>query len=122
MAAIGGIVEGLRENGFLLGHLRTEAGKLTDAKVKADLLADVETLAKLVPQYKERAEKEAVSIDVVTAFAHIYVSILLAEQLQIAKQKNLADILASKAKVFPYFHTMSRRYLAGLQVTLSAAA
>lgn len=122
VAAIGGIVEGLRENGFLLTYLRSQVGKLTDSKIKADLLADVEALAKLVPRYKERTEKEAVSIDVVTAFAHIYVSILLAEQLQVAKQKNIAEIVTSKEKVFPHFHTMSRRYLAGLQVTLSAAA
>ncbi len=122
VAAIGGIVEGLRENGFLLAHLRGEINKLSDAAQKTGLNADVDTLAKLVPQYKERAEKEAVSIDMVTAFAHIYVSILLAQQLQIAKQKNISDIAASKAKVFPYFHQMSRRYLAGLAVAVTNAA
>lgn len=122
VAAIGGIVEGLREGGFLLAHLKTEIDKLSDAKQKAGLGADVDALAKLVPQYKERAEKEAVSIDMVTAFAHIYISILLAQQLQIAKQKNLADIAASKEKVFPHFHLMSRRYLAGLAVAVANAA
>lgn len=122
VAAIGGIVEGLREGGFLLGHLRGEIGKLSDAAQKTALNADVDALAKLVPQYKERAEKEAVSIDMVTAFAHIYVSILLAQQLQLAKQKDLADIAASKAKVFPYFHQISRRYLAGLAVAVASAA
>ncbi|HNL11380.1 MAG TPA: acyl-CoA dehydrogenase, partial [Turneriella sp.] len=121
-AAIGGIVEGMRENGFLLGHLRTEIAKLADVKTKADLTADVEQLVKLVPQYKERAEKEAVSIDMVAAFARIYTSILLAQQLQVAKQKGLADIAEAKAKVFPHFHVMSRRYLAGLAVTLASAA
>jgi acyl-CoA dehydrogenase len=122
VAAIGGIVEGLRENGFLLGHLRSEIGKLTDATVKAELTADVDQLVKLVPQYKERTEKEAVSIDMVAAFARVYTSILLAQQLQVAKQKGLADIAEAKAKVFPHFHVMSRRYLAGLAVTLSSAA
>lgn len=122
VAAIGGIVEGMRENGFLLGHLRTEIAKLADVKTKADLTADVEQLVKLVPQYKERAEKEAVSIDMVAAFARIYTSILLAQQLQVAKQKGLADIAEAKAKVFPHFHVMSRRYLAGLAVTLASAA
>lgn len=122
VAAIGGIVEGLREGGFLLTHLKTEINKIGDAGQKAALQADVDTLAKLVPQYKERAEKEAVSIDMVTAFAHVYVSILLAQQLDIAKKKNLAEIAASKAKVFPYFHLISRRYLAGLAVTVSTAA
>ncbi|MBX3722073.1 MAG: acyl-CoA dehydrogenase family protein [Turneriella sp.] len=122
VAAIGGIVEGLREGGFLLGHLKSEIEKISDANQKTALLADVDTLAKLVPQYKERAEKEAVSIDMVTAFAHVYVSILLAQQLDIAKKKNLADIAASKAKVFPYFHLISRRYLAGLAVAVTTAA
>lgn len=122
VAAIGGIVEGLREGGFLLGHLKSEIEKTSDAKQKTALLADVDTLAKLVPQYKERAEKEAVSIDMVTAFAHVYVSILLAQQLDIAKKKNLTDIAASKAKVFPYFHLISRRYLAGLAVAVTTAA
>jgi alkylation response protein AidB-like acyl-CoA dehydrogenase len=122
VAAIGGIVEGLREGGFLMTHLRGEIGKLSDSKTAAALTADVEALAKLVPQYKERAGKEAVSIDMVSAFSRIYVSILLAQQLQIATQKGLSEIAASKAKVFPHFHTMSRRYLAGLAVTLSAAA
>ena len=122
VAAIGGIVEGLRENGFLLGHLRSEIGKLTDAKTKEALNADVDTLAKLVPQYKERENKEAVSIDMVSAFARIYVSILLAQQLQIAQQKGLTEIAASKAKTFPHFHVMSRRYLAGLAVAIANAA
>ncbi len=122
VAAIGGIVEGLRENGFLLGHLRGEIGKLSDAKTKDALNADVDTLAKLVPQYKERQQKEAVSIDMVSAFARIYVSILLAQQLQIAKQKNITEISESKSKVFTHFHVMSRRYLAGLAVTIGAAA
>lgn len=122
VAAIGGIVEGLREGGFLMAHLRSEIGRLSDSKTAAALTADVEALAKLVPQYKERAEKEAVSIDMVTAFSRIYVSILLAQQLQIAKEKGLTEIAESKAKVFPHFHVMSRRYLAGLAVTLSAAA
>ncbi|HRP68987.1 MAG TPA: acyl-CoA dehydrogenase family protein [Turneriella sp.] len=120
VAAIGGIVEGLREGGFLLTHLRAEIDRLTDATRKKGLLADVEALAKTVPQYKERANKEAISIDMVTAFAHVYVSILLAEQLQIAETKNLSEIAASKASVFPYFHQLSRRYLAGLQVTVAA--
>ena len=122
VAAIGGIVEGLREGGFLMTHLRGEIGKLSDSKTAPALTADVEALAKLVPQYKERAGKEAVSIDMVSAFSRVYVSILLAQQLQIATQKGLSEIAASKAKVFPHFHTMSRRYLAGLAVTLSAAA
>jgi len=122
VAAIGGIVEGLREGGFLMAHLRSEIGRLSDSKTAAALSADVEALAKLVPQYKERQEKEAVSIDMVTAFSRIYVSILLAQQLQIAKEKGLSEIAESKAKVFPHFHVMSRRYLAGLAVTLSAAA
>lgn len=122
VAAIGGIVEGLREGGFLMAHLRSEIGRLSDSKTAAALTADVEALAKLVPQYKERTEKEAVSIDMVAAFSRIYVSILLAQQLQIAKEKGLKEIAESKAKVFPHFHVMSRRYLAGLTVTLSAAA
>lgn len=122
VAAIGGIVEGLRENGFLLGHLRSEIGKLTDAKTKEALNSDVDTLVKLVPQYKERENKEAVSIDMVSAFARIYVSILLAQQLQIAQQKGLTEIAASKAKTFPHFHVMSRRYLAGLAVAIANAA
>lgn len=122
VAAIGGIVEGLREGGFLLGHLRAEISKLSDAGVKTSLNADVDTLAKLVPQYKERKEKEAVSIDMVTAFGHIYMSILLEQQLQIAQKKNLADIVASKAKIAPYFHAISRRYLAGLAVAVANAA
>jgi alkylation response protein AidB-like acyl-CoA dehydrogenase len=122
VAAIGGIVEGLREGGFLLGHLRGEINKLSDAGVKTSLNADVDTLAKLVPQYKERKEKEAVSIDMVTAFGHIYMSILLEQQLQIAQKKNLADIVASKTKIAPYFRAISRRYLAGLAVAVSNAA
>lgn len=122
VAAIGGIVEGLREGGFLLGHLRAEISKLSDAGVKTSLNADVDSLAKLVPQYKERKEKEAVSIDMVTAFGHIYMSILLEQQLQIAQKKNLADIVASKAKIAPYFRAISRRYLAGLAVAVANAA
>ncbi|GAB4436124.1 MAG: acyl-CoA dehydrogenase family protein [Turneriella sp.] len=122
VAAIGGIVEGLREGGFLLAHLRAEIGKLTEAKIKDELSADVEQLVKFVPQYKDRNEKEALSIDMVAAFARVYTSILLAQQLQIAKQKGLTDIVETKAKVFPHFHAMSRRYLAGLAVTLSSAA
>jgi alkylation response protein AidB-like acyl-CoA dehydrogenase len=122
VAAIGGIVEGTRENGFLLAHLRGEIEKIGDAKIKAELSADVETFAKLVPQYKERQEKEAVSIDMVAAFARIYISILLAQQLSIAKQKNLPGIVESKSKSFPHFHAMSRRYLAGLAVTVRSAA
>lgn len=122
VAAIGGIVEGLRENGFLLSHLRSELGKLADAKIRDELTSDVEELVRLVPKYKERVEKEAISIDMVAAFARVYASILLAQQLQIAQQKGVADIAASKGKVFPHFHVMSRRYLAGLAVTLSSAA
>lgn len=122
VAAIGGIVEGLREGGFLLDHLRTEIGKLSDDKQKSAFTADVEQLVKLVPLYKERPEKEAVSIDMVAAFARVYTSILLAQQWQIARQKNLADIAEIKAKVVQHFHAMSRRYLAGLAVTLASAA
>lgn len=122
VAAIGGIVEGLREGGFLLEHLRSEINKLTDQKIKTALTADVEQLVRLVPQYKERPEKEAVSIDMVAAFARVYISILLYQQLQIAQQKGLADIAAAKSKIAPYFHTMSRRYLAGLAVALTQAA
>jgi len=122
VAAIGGIVEGMRENGFLYGHLLGEIAKLTDATTRKELTADVEQLVKFVPQYKERAQKEAISIDMVAAFARVYTSILLAQQLQIARQKNLNEIAEIKAKVFPHFHVMSRRYLAGLAVTLASAA
>jgi len=122
VAAIGGIVEGLRDGGFLHTHLTQEIAKLKDAALKASYSTDLDTLVKLVPKYKERDEKEAVSIDVVTAFAHVYVAILLAQQLEIAKAKNLTAIVESKAKVVPHFNVMSRRYLAGLAVTLTNAA
>ncbi|MBV6493837.1 MAG: Crotonobetainyl-CoA dehydrogenase [Turneriella sp.] len=122
VAAIGGIVEGLREGGFLLTHLRSEVEKLSDAEKKKALGEDIEALAQLVPIYKAHAHKEAISIDMVTAFAHVYTSLLLAEQLQIAQKKNLTDIASSKAAVFPHFHRLSRRYLAGLKVAVNSAA
>lgn len=122
VAAIGGIVEGLRENGFLLGHLRDQTGRLRAQAVKAELDADIDQLVRLVPRYKERPDKESLSIDMVAAFARVYTSVLLAQQLQIADERGLSDIAAAKAKVFPHFHVMSRRYLAGLAVTLAAKA
>lgn len=122
VAAIGGIVEGMREGGFLLSHLKTEINKLNDAKQKAALTQDVEALAKLVPDYKARPEKEAISIDMVTAFGHIYMTVLLAQQWQIATQKNFSEIAALKAKTFPHLHTLSRRYLAGLAIAVGSQA
>ena len=122
VAAIGGIVEGLREGGSLLTHLKTEIDKLKDAQIKKGLEDDVAKLASQIPLYKEKSDKEAVSVDVVTAFAFVYVSILLAQQLEIATNKKLADIVDSKKAAFKTFHLMSRRYLAGLLVTLSPAA
>ncbi|MBS0616843.1 MAG: acyl-CoA dehydrogenase family protein, partial [Spirochaetes bacterium] len=48
VAAIGGIVEGLRENGFLHTHLTQEIAKLKDAALKSGYSADLDTLVKLV--------------------------------------------------------------------------
>ncbi|MCS6972636.1 MAG: acyl-CoA dehydrogenase family protein [Leptospiraceae bacterium] len=121
VAAIGGIVEGLREGGFLLEHLRTEIAKIRDTKIQNALTQDTEKLTALVPRYKELPEKEAFSIDMVAAFARVYISILLAQQMEIALAKNLA-IAENKSRVFRHFHGMSRRYLSGLAAQLELAA
>ncbi len=122
VAAIGGVVQGLSEGGFLLTHLREEAQKIGDASLKGKLNADIETLVKLVPLYKERTEKEAVSIDMVAAFARIYVAILLAQQVTIAQKNNLTELANHKTKVAAHFYAMSKRYLAGLVALLETAA
>ena len=65
--------------------------------------------------------KEALAINVVTAFAYLFCNILLCQQAQIAAEKQLS-IAADKARIAKYFSALSRRYLGGVQIALSIAA
>ena len=121
VAAIGAIVEGSRLGGILYEYISAEIGKLPEADNRKQLESDFDQFIRLVPVYKDRAGKEALAIDVVTAFAYLFCNILLCQQAQIAAEKQLS-IAADKARIAKYFSALSRRYLGGVQIALSIAA
>lgn len=121
IAAIGAIVEGSREGGILYDYISKEIAKLADDENRKQLVRDFFQFLQLVPLYKDRENKEALAIDVVTAFIYLFCNILLYQQAGIAAKRE-HHIAGDKARIAKHFSALSRRYLSGIQAILSIAA
>ena len=121
VAAIGSIVEGAREGGTLHSYITQEISKLTASASRNQIEKYFTQFLALVPLYKERVNKEALAIDIVTAFAYVFCNILLLQQAQIAATVG-HSIAQKKAQIAAHFSMLCCRYLAGIEATLMMAA
>ncbi len=118
VAAIGAIVEGCREGGTLHHYISAEITKLADDQNYKQLGQDFFQFLQIIPRYKDRETRESLAIDVVTSFAYLFCNILLCQQAAIAARIK-HPIADNKARIAKHFSAISRRYLAGLEMTLS---
>jgi len=120
IGAIGGIGEGMRPGGYLDRYLTQEIEALENPDLRIIFKDQLQTLADLVVLYKERSreEKDYLASDIVWYFAYLFPQILLASQLDLAKNKGLTEIQAMKEKALKNFQLIAKREMAKLEIQL----
>ncbi len=106
LGAIGGIVEGIKEGGFLCEYVNEKIQILNNNKIKARFAEHLKEIQDLVVLYKQLNDKTMYSQEVVDYFAYVYLSLLLAIQVDFCMDKKLS-ILATKQRAFDCFYTES---------------
>lgn len=111
IAAIGGISEGARNGSVLDEYLNDQLALINDEKNKAILKKYQDKLYNTIADYKtlEKEQKEAYAKEMVDYFGHFMSLLLLAEQLEIAKKKNLTDFIAMKEKAIDTYKNIAIR-------------
>jgi len=124
VAAIGGITEGAREGSVLDAYLNEVMVTVTEASHKSILEEYRKKLYATVLVYKDldKDVKEAYAKEMVDFFAHLYTLMLLAEQYQIAKSKNLADFVSMKEKAFQTYKITAIREMESAKKTVELLA
>ena len=118
---IGSVVEGMREGSILNEYLNTLLSNLKDAKLLSQFREWEKDLTQLVLTYKEKDKdvKSYLAVDVVDYFVNFFISILLAKQVQLAKEKNLS-ILETKERAFNNFFVLAKRNIAAARSQLTS--
>ena len=114
VAAIGGIVEGHKPDGFLHVHVMERIGLLSDVKLREEFTGFMQDLQDLVSIYKDLSDKTRYSVEIVDYFGLFYISLLLALQFDFCKQNDL-DFVSTKERVFTNFYLLATKQMAGIK-------
>ena len=119
VAAIGSILEGMRETGALNRFINEKINLLKDEKAKVMFLNYKERLNQIIAIYreKERTEKDALAVDIVDFFSAFLACLLLHLHEQKAEETS-SPILDEKRKVVKNFTVLAKKIMesAAIQV------
>lgn len=111
IATIGGITEGAREGSVLDEYLNLCIDSISDASGNSLLKSYQKKLYNVSGDYKslDKDKKEAYAKELVDYFGHFFSLMLLFEQLEIAKKKNLTEIITLKEKAIDIYRDIAIR-------------
>lgn len=109
VAVIGGVIEGVKDNSITYKYVTDELAKVTVPKVKALLEKHWNSLQENVQIYKEldKDTRAEAAWDVSWHWCYFVTELFLAQQLQIAQDKQLTEIAGHKKTVLKTYMMMA---------------